>query len=97
VVNYLPQFATLRAIGYRDRFVVGVVLEETLILSLLGFVPGLLLSGALFGLLGVATGLPLRMTIGRAAAVLILTIAMCLLSGVIALRKGIAADPAEVF
>jgi putative ABC transport system permease protein len=39
VISYLPQFATLKAMGYTDRFLVGVVLQQGLFLAILGFIP----------------------------------------------------------
>jgi len=97
VVDHLPQFATLKAIGYRDRFIKRVVLREALLLSLLGHVPGLALSYLLYLLLAGATGLPLDMPLSRIVLMLALTVAMCMVSALIAIRKVIAADPAEVF
>src|SRR5262249_38853710 len=40
----LQAYATLRAIGYRNRYLAWVVLEESLLLAALGFVPGLAIS-----------------------------------------------------
>ena len=88
---------SLKAIGYRDRFVRRVVLREALYLSLLGHVPGLAISYLLYLLLAGATGLPIEMPLSRVALMLALTVAMCMVAGVIAIRKVIAADPAEVF
>ena len=51
----------------------------------------------LYSLAGSATQLPMIMTPERVLAVLSLTIAMCAVSGLIALRKLRSADPAEVF
>jgi putative ABC transport system permease protein len=97
VMDHLPQFATLKAIGYRDGFLRRVVLQQALILSLAGFLPGLIAARLLYEALAVATGLPMRLTLARAGLVLSLTLVMCLLAGLIALRKATAADPAEVF
>jgi putative ABC transport system permease protein len=63
----------------------------------LGFIPGWALSAWLYRLTENATRLPMQMTIGLVGTVLVLTIAMCALSGAIALRKVSSADPAEVF
>jgi putative ABC transport system permease protein len=41
--------------------------------------------------------LPIVMTLSRALTVLILTIIMCCVSGVIAVKKLSAADPADIF
>ena len=39
----------------------------------------------------------MEVTAPRAAAVLLLTVSMCLVSALIAIRKVLRADPAEVF
>ena len=44
IVDNLPQFATLKAIGYHNRQLVWIVLEKALYLSVLGFIPGLVIS-----------------------------------------------------
>ena len=44
VSNHLPQYATLKAIGYSDGYLRRVVMEESLILSLLGYLPGAVLA-----------------------------------------------------
>ena len=93
----LPEFATLKAMGYPNRFFVGVVIRQTIYLSIIGFVPAFLLSLGFFQLLETLAGLPMIMTLPRAAAVLSLTVTMCLVSGLLALRKLIAADPASLF
>jgi putative ABC transport system permease protein len=97
VADHLKEYATLKAIGYSNGYVVGVVLREALLLSLIGFGPALLASWLLYDYLGSITGLPLYLTPGRIGLVLVLAAGMCMLSGVMALRKVIRADPAEVF
>ena len=97
VVDHLPQFATLKAMGYPNRALMAVVLQEALLLALLGFLPGLGLSQLLYAWLATLTGLPLSLTVWRTALVLFLTVIMCVIAGLIALRKVLYADPAEVF
>jgi putative ABC transport system permease protein len=97
VTDHLGEFATLKAIGYSDRYISGVVIQEALWLSLLGFMAGLALGWPLYIALEGRTGLPLRVTFDRAALILALTVGMCVLSGFFALRRVRTADPAEVF
>jgi putative ABC transport system permease protein len=97
IADHLAEFATLKAIGYHNRYLTGVVLQQAVFLSLLGFVPGFVVSGVLYGLLANWTGLPMAITWDRTATILGLTIVMCTLSGIIAVRKVQTADPAEVF
>jgi putative ABC transport system permease protein len=97
VSDHLREYATLKAMGYPNSFLFGVVFQEAVILALLGFVPGLLLCMGLYRVAGDATHLPLEMTVERGAFVMALTVVMCCISGAIALRKVRSADPADVF
>ncbi|MGB7413821.1 MAG: ABC transporter permease DevC [Thermosynechococcaceae cyanobacterium] len=97
VSDHLPEYATLKAMGYRSTFLFSVVMQEALILSVLGYVPGFGISWLLYGLTRSATALPLTMVASRALIVFILTLVMCVLSGAIAMRKVQSADPADIF
>lgn len=97
ITNQLPQFATLRAIGYSDRTVALLVLQQAVGLSVISFVPGLIASRILYALIASITGLPLELSLTRGAWVLCLTTAMCVISGAIAARKAIALAPADLY
>lgn len=97
VSDHLSEYATLKAIGYRDSFLLAIVLEESLLLSVLGYIPGLAISQGLYILTAQATGLPISLTWQRAAAVFVFTIIMCSASGALAMRRIRSADPAEIF
>ena len=93
----LPEYATVKALGYRPAYLSGAVLWQAVVLAGFGFVPGF---GASLGLYAVARnlgGIPVYMTPERAAIVAALTAGMCLASGLLALRKVHAADPADLF
>ncbi|MCS5691994.1 ABC transporter permease DevC [Cyanobium sp. FGCU-6] len=97
VMNSLPQYATLKAMGYKDAYVIGVVIQQSAILAVVGFVPGVLISYGLYALLANVTKLTVFMTLTRALQVLILTFVMCVGSGTLATRKLVQLDPADVF
>ena len=97
VSDHLPEYATLKAIGYSDRYLTGVLIQEVLVLSILGFIPGFVLSLGLYQVTSAATALPVVMKASRAAIVFALTLVMCSVSGVIALQKLRSADPADIF
>jgi putative ABC transport system permease protein len=92
-----PQYATMKAIGYRTRYLVQVVLEQATLSALAGWIPAWLVSILLFRIVGEVALLPLHMTVGLALVSLLLTLSMCLISAVLAVRRVISADPAEVF
>jgi putative ABC transport system permease protein len=97
VADHLSEYATLKAMGYTDMYLLTVVFQEALILSIVGFFPGMLAATGLYALTRNATNLPLMMTVARATTVLTLTVIMCIISGAIAVRKLRAADPADMF
>ncbi len=90
-------FATLKAMGYRNRYLIGVVLRQAGLVAVLGFGTGLGASLVLYRLLHWATGLLMDLTPARAGGIFALTVGMCLLAGLIAVRKIVAADPADCF
>ncbi len=94
---HLKEYATFKAMGYRNSYLLVVVFEEAIILALLGFIPGTILPLGLYQLAAKATALPIAMTLTRAVLVLVLTIVMCAFSGAIATRKLQSADPADMF
>jgi putative ABC transport system permease protein len=93
----LPQYATMKAIGYRTRYLIRVVLEQAAFSGLAGWVPAWLFSLLLYRVVGAVAFLPMRMTWNIALTSLVLTLGMCLISAIIAVRRVIALDPAEVF
>jgi putative ABC transport system permease protein len=97
ITDHMPEFATLKAMGYGTRYFLGLIAAEAVLLSFIGFVPGAIASTGLYALLANSTGLLLRMTLPSMALVLVLTLAMCLLSGMLAVRKLLSADPATLF
>jgi putative ABC transport system permease protein len=97
IMDRLPQYATLKAIGYSNRYLVKTVLLEANYLALLSFLPALLCSAGLYALLEHIAGTLMRLTPGRVLVLLLFTVAMATFSGLLAMRKLIRSDPAEVF
>jgi len=97
VVDHLPEYATLKAMGYGDNYLLMVVFQEALLLAVIGFIPSLGFSLFFYANTAKATGLPIIMTVARAIMVLVLTMLMCTLSGAIAVGKLRSADPADIF
>ncbi len=97
VVNHLPEYATLKAMGYTNGYLTRLVLEESLILSLMGFFPAFFVALALYALASSGAGLPISMTYQRGITVFFLTVLMCFVSGLLAMRKLKQADPADIF
>lgn len=97
VSDHLPEYATLKAMGYTQKYLLFIVFQEALILAILGYIPGFGFAMFQYAMAKNATLLPIVMTAQRAITVIILTILMCCASGAIAVRKLQAADPADIF
>ncbi|MEH1964067.1 MAG: ABC transporter permease DevC [Nostoc sp.] len=97
VNSHMKEYATFKAMGYNNLYLLGVVFEEAIILAILGFIPGAIAPLGLYHLTRNATNLPVYMTLARALTVLTLTMIMCIISGAIATRKLQSADPADMF
>ncbi|MBH8576284.1 FtsX-like permease family protein [Nostocaceae cyanobacterium CENA369] len=97
VSEHLPEYATLKAMGYRHKYLLSIVLQQALFISILGYIPGLLISIFQYEITKKATLLPVEMTFNRAIFVIIATIIMCFISGATAVSKLKSADPADIF
>jgi len=97
ITDHMPEFATLKAMGYPASYFVRLIVVEALLLAIVGFLPGMIVSSLLYNLLSNQTGLLMTMTPKCLLFVLLTTIAMCIASGLLALRKLLAADPASLF
>jgi putative ABC transport system permease protein len=97
VSEHLSEYATLRALGYPNRFISAIVIQQALILGVLGYIPGVLAVAWLYDKAATATSLPLYVTTDRALTVFAMTLSMCAISALLALRKVRRLDPADVF
>jgi putative ABC transport system permease protein len=97
VTDHLPEYATLKAMGFRDRYLLIVVFQESLILAALAFIPGVAIALGIYRITNIATMLPMAMDLGRVAFVFVLTAIMSSSSAAIAVRKLQTADPADIF
>jgi putative ABC transport system permease protein len=97
VADHLSEYATLKAIGYTQNYLLMVILQEAFLLAVLGYMPGFAFAMFMYKAARDATLLPVFMSLTRAIMVLILTIIMCFVSGMIAVRKLSSADPADIF
>ncbi len=97
IADHMREFATLKAIGYGSQYFLSLVLRQCLYLSVLGFLPGLAVSFLAYKILERVTGLTMELSPQLALGVLGVTAAMCVISGLLAVSKLIAADPADLF
>ena len=97
VGDHLGEYATMKAMGYGDGFVVAIIVQESVILASLAFFPSVLMAMGLYQILVRSTGLLVTMSISRAVVVFGLTLVICGASGWLATGKLRRLDPAEVF
>ncbi len=97
VSDHIPEYATLKAIGFSDSFFVWIISQESLILSVLGFIPGALLAELLYILTRKVANMPTYMSVSDLLIVLALTLVMCMSAGMLATRKLRKANPADIF
>ncbi|MAV10615.1 MAG: ABC transporter [Synechococcus sp. MED850] len=97
VSDHLPEYATLMAMGYRISHLLGVVMREGLYLAILGYVPAYIAGEGLYWFVRDATRLPVGMNATRALTVMVMILVMCMVSSLLAMRRLVDADPAEIF
>lgn len=97
VDDHMPEFATLKAMGYPNGYFVWLILQEAVFLSVLGFVPGVAVSELLCKLVAGLTNLKVGVHTDIAVTVLCMSIVMCIVSGCLTVRKVMELDPAELF
>jgi putative ABC transport system permease protein len=96
IASHLVAFATLKAMGFRENYLLKVVFQQACFLAILGYIPGIIIAFGLYDLAADATRLPIAMSGGKAVLVSISTMVMCLISGFFSMRKLKSTDPAEV-
>lgn len=97
VADHMLEYATLKAMGYTNAYLFFIVIQQSLILAVLGFVPGTFIAWFLYRITAKATHLPMQFTLSMTLVVFGLTLVMSCVSGAIALRNIRSADPAEIF
>ncbi|MCX5982868.1 MAG: ABC transporter permease DevC [Nostocales cyanobacterium LacPavin_0920_SED1_MAG_38_18] len=97
ISSHFVQFATLKAMGFRNKYLLNVVFQQAIILAVLGYIPGFAISLGLYDIAKDATKLPIVMDINKGLLVFTSVIVMCLTSGFFSTNKLRKVDPAEIF
>lgn len=97
ISNHLVAYATLKAIGFTNKYLLIAVFQQAFLLAILGFVPGIIISFGLYDIATNATHLPVTMDIDKTSSVFISVIIMCTVSGFLAIQKLRSVDPADIF
>jgi putative ABC transport system permease protein len=97
IATQFVAYATLKAIGYANTYLLNVVFQQAIILALLSYIPGFLSSIIIYAFAMEATKLPIMMTVNNAVIVLVSAVLICITSGSLAINKLRSADPADIF
>ena len=97
VIAHLPEYATLKAMGYSNRFLVRTLLAQGWYLACISLPPATLAAFLLYRVTSALTGLEMRMTWQWLTLVTALSFVMCSIAGLIAIRKLGKAEPASLF
>ncbi|MGZ8224543.1 MAG: FtsX-like permease family protein, partial [Methylobacter sp.] len=97
ITNHLNEFATLKAMGYKNNYFIRVVFASAFFLAILGFIPGYVLSIGLYRLAESAIFMPMPMPMIKVFSIFMYILLMCAIAGILAIRKLKAANPADMF
>jgi putative ABC transport system permease protein len=95
--NHLPEYATLKAMGYADSYLIGVILAQAGIYATTCFPPAVALSLAVYRMTASLAGIPMQLSGRNLLVAFVLIVVFSHVAGILSLRKLRRADPAELF
>jgi putative ABC transport system permease protein len=97
VAHHFKEYATMKALGYSQRYISRVVLLQAVAIAVIGYIPGLLVAWQLYGVTRTFAHIPMRLGWREAGVVLGLAITMCVTAALTSLVKVARAAPADLF
>lgn len=97
VSDHLKEFGTLKAMGASDWVIYGVIVEQSLWMAVLGYIPGMAICLGVGAWTSATQGIIILITPVSAIAVFGITVSMCVGSAIFAIQKVTRVDPAIVF
>jgi putative ABC transport system permease protein len=98
IADHLSEYATLKALGYDDGRISAIVVEQAILLGLVGYVGALLVAAGLYALVEHIVRIPMSLRTPWILGIpLFLALVMSSSSALLAVQKVRAADPAELF
>lgn len=97
IANNMIEYATLKAIGYSQWYLVRVVFASATLLAVFGFIPGFVLSVVLYNLAESKIYIPFPMPLSKVITVFCFILVMCLAAAALAIRKLRSVNPADMF
>jgi putative ABC transport system permease protein len=95
--NHLPEYATLKAMGYGGGALAGIIVAQSLMYMMTAYVVAVIVGDLAYRATQALAGIPMEMTAQSLAIALGLSLAVGLITGGLSLRRLRAADPAELF
>ena len=94
--DHISEFATLRAMGSSNNYIYNVIIYQALLNAVIGFVVA---AGIGYGVVRMTekSALPIVITPWLVVALFVLTVVMCVASGIVAIIRVVRIDPASVF
>jgi putative ABC transport system permease protein len=93
----MAEYATLKALGYTMGYLRLAVMQQAVLLAVLGFALGFAVSAVVYKLARQALSIPIEMTWDKPVIVFLAILGMCLASGLWVLNRLNKADPADLF
>ncbi len=97
VSDHIREFGTLKAMGASDLSLYGIILEQSLWMAILGYIPGMALCFGVAYWTAATQGILILITPASAVIVFGITVIMCTSSAIFAIQKVTRVDPAIVF
>jgi putative ABC transport system permease protein len=95
-LDHIAEFATLKAMGAPNSYIYSIIIVQATISALLGYSLGILAASIISDMSGFSA-MVIVLPWGLKLAMLGLTLAMCIVSAIISIRKVMRLDPALVF
>jgi putative ABC transport system permease protein len=97
VSDRLPQYATLKAMGFATKFLHRIILGQAIVLAITGFASGAAFSWFADRYIAAHSMLPVHISATSSVVVGALTLFMCIVAGSIAVKRVSVADPAALY
>jgi len=97
VREHLPEYATLKAMGYSTRRLAGVVVAQSLIYMLISFAAAVGIAAVVYRITAELAGVPMRLTAVNLALTLLLAVVVGSATGLVTGYKLRSAQPADLF
>lgn len=97
ITNHLKEYATLKAMGFKNSYFVKAVMTSAVTLATLGFIPGIVIIYGLFNLIENTIYIQMPMPVSFVLSNFALIVAMCLGSALLAVRKLKSSNPVDIF